>query len=237
MNTTNIDFHSTNAVDFDSKYSTRPDFKERLAVWQKLLDIHIPPSSQVLDVGCGSGVFSFYLLGKGHRVTGIDGAAGMIDFCRKKATQLDIQKSLHFEKANIPDDLLRFQQPGGLDAVIGSSVLEFIPDLDRTIRVINDLLKSGGICIISIPNNQSFYRLIEKMVFRVSGKPAYYQHVHHVLTASQFDSLMKKHGFERLALEYYAGQNLLSGFLSLFLKPIYWRNIFVGVYRKNNPDA
>jgi len=45
----------------------------------------LPPHSEVLDLGCGSGdpVARFYIEA-GHRVTGVDVAAAMIDLCRQR---------------------------------------------------------------------------------------------------------------------------------------------------------
>jgi 2-polyprenyl-3-methyl-5-hydroxy-6-metoxy-1,4-benzoquinol methylase len=43
------------------------------------------PTASILDIGCGSGVpISRYLIEAGHRVTGVDSSATLIDLCRDR---------------------------------------------------------------------------------------------------------------------------------------------------------
>ena len=45
----------------------------------------VSPASSILDIGCGSAVpISRYLIEAGHRVTGVDSSATLIDLCRDR---------------------------------------------------------------------------------------------------------------------------------------------------------
>ena len=71
MNSKNaIDFHNDRALEFDSRYALSKAFQERFHVWTGLFDRYVTPTDQVLDLGCGSGVFSHYLAEKGLRRDG-----------------------------------------------------------------------------------------------------------------------------------------------------------------------
>jgi 2-polyprenyl-3-methyl-5-hydroxy-6-metoxy-1,4-benzoquinol methylase len=227
-----IDFHHTEAVRFDEKYNTRPDFRERWTIWKVLLDRYFSRGNAVLDAGCGSGLFSFHLATNGCLVTGIDGAEGMIQLCREKATQEGLQQVVRFEKAKLPDDLPQFSRPDGWDGIISSSVLEYIPDAEGTIRAFHNMLHPGGICIVSLPNASSLYRRMERLAFKWTGKPAYYQHVRHIYTTAAWNRIMQDAGFGPVEMVFYAGNNPLSRFLSRFLSPAHWQNMFAGVYQK-----
>ena len=48
---------------------------------------HLPSKGTVLDVGCGSGVKSCYLLEGGFKVTGIDISEKLLDIARRKAPE------------------------------------------------------------------------------------------------------------------------------------------------------
>lgn len=46
---------------------------------------NLPPFSSVLDIGCGGGQpVAAFLIASGHRVTGIDASAPLIDLCRER---------------------------------------------------------------------------------------------------------------------------------------------------------
>ncbi len=53
-----VDWHTNFAATFDAGYKCKADFIERLEVWTGLIDRYSNADFQVLDIGCGSGVFS-----------------------------------------------------------------------------------------------------------------------------------------------------------------------------------
>lgn len=58
--------------DWDNPWSADFDFFAGL----------VSGSRRVLDLGCGTGIFSVALAGRGHQVTGVDPAAAMLDIAR-----------------------------------------------------------------------------------------------------------------------------------------------------------
>ncbi len=218
-------FHHDIAADFADKYRTHPAFRERYAVWAALLDAHIQPGSRVADLGCGSGVFSFYLAKKGCRITGIDGAENMVALCRAQQQKLGLS-NLNFYCQNLP---LESQIPlGQQDAIISSSVLEYLDDLPGLLQNVSDLLAPGGIFIASMPNLSSVYRQLERIVFRLTGRPAYYRFVRHVVTEAAFAKQLAAYGFRLKTTRYYAGYP----WLRVVLPERMGCNLFVAVFEK-----
>ena len=220
-------FHSQIAQNFDALYSNSPAFQERFNVWTKILDKHIPEKSKVLDLGCGSGVFSFYLAMQKHcPVTGIDGAENMIRMCEARRKSLELEQA-RFIQADIPlsNDLL----PERFDAVISSSVLEYIDDLGAVLKDIDGRLEKGGVFIVSFPNKNSVYRWAEKWSYRLFGKPAYYQYVRHVITPEDLGQMLSRYHFQLTHTQYYATTGKVMRLLRALLPAKYATNLFVSV--------
>lgn len=218
-------FHHHIADIFADKYRTHPAFRERYAVWTALLDEYILPGQRVLDMGCGSGVFSFFLAEKGCIVTGVDGAENMVALCRQTQQARSLHNVVfHCEHLPLSGQIPLHQQ----DAIISSSVLEYVDDLPAVLQNVKDLLPVGGIFIASLPNQQSAYRQLERWIFRLTGRPAYYRFVRHVVSAGAFAQRMAAYGFSLKTTRYYAGRAWLRAFL-----PEKWGcDLFVSVFEK-----
>ena len=221
-----VSFHHDNAVAFARKYGTSKAFRERFQVWTGLFTQYVRQTDAVLDLGCGSGIFSQYLAGKGCTVTGIDGASAMIALCKRSIMMPNTQFVVSSLPLNNPAEY------AGQDIVLLSSILEYVNDLPGMLQQANKLLKPGGLLFISMPNRQSVYRTIERLVFRLAGKPAYYAYVRHIVTADAFTRQVTALGFKQLDTVYYAGTDLVSRLLSWWLPKQYVSNLFVSVYRK-----
>lgn len=219
-------FHSDIAESFDALYNTSPSFKERFAVWTNLLDRYIPNNARVLDLGCGSGIFGFYLAPKVLDVIGVDGSDKMIDMAEAKKKQSGIS-NVRFLQAEIP--LSPAVETGMLDAIISSSVLEYVLPLDETLQDCSRRLVSGGYLIVSMPNWKCWYRKLEKIIFALSGKPAYYRFVQHVVHPDQFNRKVESLGFQCIETQFYAK----TSFLGKLLPASAASNLFVSVYKKS----
>ena len=166
-----VDFHDAIAPQFARRYESSSAFRERFYIWTRLLDRYITPNSRVLDLGCGSGIFSHYVAKKGCSVMGIDGSTAMIALCDQKKTSAAVQ----FVCQSLP-----FANPSGYgqqDSILMSSLLEYMDNMAQLLTQANALLQPGGVLIVSIPNSSSFYRRIEQTVFGLTGHPRYVAHI------------------------------------------------------------
>lgn len=226
-----IDFHSETAFQFQEKYKKSAQFKERYKVWTKLFNKYIYPDMSVLDVGCGSGIFSYYLATKKCKVTGIDGSEKMIELCQNSYTQENV--TLSFLQDNLPfQNHLKYAKK---EIIICSSVLEYLPDYKNITTQFSQILNDNGILIVSMPNQDCWYRKIEKYIFKTTGKPDYFPHLKQVVKADIFSKELLELGFELKELQYYPNTHFYTKIFNYIgIHKKYTHTIFVGVYQLNS---
>jgi 2-polyprenyl-3-methyl-5-hydroxy-6-metoxy-1,4-benzoquinol methylase len=229
MNPSVTDFYSATASHFNHKYQTSSTFIERYEVWTDLFQKYIKPSDHILDLGCGSGIFSQYLAQNGSTVLGVDGSEKMIDLCEKSNTPPLSNLNYQFQTLPFTDIFLESHQ---FDVIISSSVIEYIEQDILLLEQIHYLLKPQGISIISFPNNNSIYRKIERFIFKMTGKPAYYKFVKRLYDEELITQKLNLMGFEQEEIRYYPSRNMVLKMLNLFLPKPLTATLFVGVYRK-----
>lgn len=107
----------------------------------------ITAGMRVLEVGCGGGDVSLLiaqLVGAHGEVVGVDQSATAIATAQQRAQDLSAH-NLRFLVADVtaPDTALTAE--GAFDAVIGRSVLEFLPDPGAILRAIASYVRPGGV--------------------------------------------------------------------------------------------
>jgi 2-polyprenyl-3-methyl-5-hydroxy-6-metoxy-1,4-benzoquinol methylase len=102
------------------------------------------PGSHVLEIGCGTGLFTEYFSETGCFITGVDISEPLIKLAQER--HLPAERVRFITKSFEDSDL-----DGPFDAVIGSSVLHHL-DLPRALPRIYQILKPGGILAFAEPN-------------------------------------------------------------------------------------
>lgn len=224
-----VDWHTENATYFDSNYVHDEAFIERYAVWTRLIDQYSDQNSHVLDIGCGSGILSCYLAQRNKSVIGIDGSAEMLKICEKRKQDASL-KNVSFLTRNIADlgDVINEKA----DLIVCSSVLEYLDDLDGSLKLITSFLKDDGVFILSMPNRQSLYRKLEPVMFKLTGRPKYYRFVQNVGTVKEIDAKLSANGLTVLDSSYYAKTKLLSSVMHAIGRPQNSDNLFIVVAQK-----
>lgn len=225
-----IGFYNAIATQFDRKYESSAAFVERFGIWTDLFSRYVNPTDNVMDIGCGSGVFSNYLAQMGCSVIGIDGSVEMIKLCNQKKTSVKACYVVQSLPLPNPDDY------DGQDVITASSLLEYIDDMGRILQQIHAMLKPNGLLIASVPNRLSLYRRIERRLFGLTGHPRYFAHIRHVSTDAIFSQQLTNMGFEVLETRHFSGYDPLSRLLKRVLPKQYVNNLFVGVYRKTGNE-
>ena len=109
--------------------------------WKLRLIKNLKPVVSLLDIGCGTGSFLQIAKEHGTHVSGVEPN----DEARKKA-----EGQLNQIIFNSLDKV-----QGCFDVITLWHVLEHVPDLNKSIKKINDLLTKDGYLLIAVPNHAS----------------------------------------------------------------------------------
>jgi 2-polyprenyl-3-methyl-5-hydroxy-6-metoxy-1,4-benzoquinol methylase len=109
----------------------------------------LEPGSRVLDAGCGAGPMTIAMARRGHEVVAVDLSGKMLEQCRQSIEEQGM--------AGTPIDLrlgnlLEIDLPAGsFHAVIALGFLQYQDDEIAALRRLNDLLRPGGVLVVSGP--------------------------------------------------------------------------------------
>jgi len=112
----------------------------------RYLDRHLPPSGRVLEIGSGTGAYTFPLSRRGYRITAIDLAEELVTRCQVKADELGLGDRIDFRVGDARD--VRDIPGGAFDAVLLMGPLyHLVLEADRTaaLRSAYRCLKPGGV--------------------------------------------------------------------------------------------
>lgn len=118
---------------------------DRPEKWLEIIEANAPSDRplRILDAGCGPGFFSILLSRAGHRVTGVDGSAGMLAHARENAARFGVSPVLmqgDFGALPFPDDTF--------DLVVSRNVTHIIREHLRVYGEWLRVLKPGGVLLI-----------------------------------------------------------------------------------------
>lgn len=143
-------FQSPDYLELYRKMVMNPEYKELIAKW-----IRLQNGLQILDVGCGTGVFATYLSDQTQDSTfyGIDIDDNFITCANKKVKELEIQTNNKFN-FSIGNALALPFEENSFDLVISYTALTNIPDSKKAMHEMIRVVKPGG--WISSVTAQSF---------------------------------------------------------------------------------
>lgn len=121
---------------------------------------HLKDSDIVLDYGCGTGTTACELASHVTEIQGIDISGRMIELSKEKAAANGVE-NVNFAQADIFDEVYR---KGSFDVILAFNMLHTVPDPQRVISRVHELLKPEGSFISVTPC------LRDKMSFVVSAQ-------------------------------------------------------------------
>lgn len=144
------------------------DYHNRQRVALELVEKFVPAGSSILEFGCGSGHTASRLAEMGHKLTCLDVSQGMVDKARETFAEAGHQAEFfHGVLDDLPDEC------GPFDAIMAFGVMDYIEDHSATLARIAQLLKPGGICLLSFTNAGSPLRWVELPTKRLGALMAW----------------------------------------------------------------
>lgn len=144
---------------------------------------YLEPSSHLLDIGCGTGVFVRFMKDRGFKAKGIDVSQTSIDYGRK---ELNLSSELSIASWEELPSVETY------DAITAWTVIEHLPDPEAFLKRCNMALKLNGILLIEFPTVDSLlWRKLQSFFFWVM--PPY-----HLVLFSRLgiEVLLSKTGFQ-----------------------------------------
>lgn len=202
----NPQYTSEYLTEFYSKYTIdQSEFDEILNESHldclKVIENYAKSRGKLFDFGSGNGHLISLAGKRGWEVTGYDVDCDSVNIVSLKTGVKmycgDFEK-LHIEKESV-------------DVVTMLHVLEHLKNPLEYIRILKNILKSGGILFITLPNIQSRSSLLklflEKIRLKRKNIAAYYDTAHHLFyfTPGTLRALLTKNGFDVRII--YSGKN------------------------------
>ena len=125
----------------------------RVALFRGLLS---GPRGQVLEIGCGTGLFTAELVSTGQQIIAIDISPDLLVHARKRVTDDNVLFALENAYATTFPDAF-------FDIIVGSSCLHHL-DLKMALREFYRLLKPGGKMMFTEPNMLNPQILLQKNI-------------------------------------------------------------------------
>jgi ubiquinone/menaquinone biosynthesis C-methylase UbiE len=131
---------------FDRYTSTEDSFSdniERPAIERLIGEIQ---GRRALDLGCGSGAYSHWLMARGAQVLGVDVSETMISLAASKGSKLEVRADFCIADLNKPlpldDDLF--------DIVLTATALHYVEKLEELMREVRRVMKRGASFVASV---------------------------------------------------------------------------------------
>ena len=130
-----------------NKYGANATLHSRVEQFTVRLSKVCLPSSQILDLGCGTGDIAAAIGHRGYQVTACDFAEEMIDIARSSHNGAGV-KWVCLK----PDwEVLPFGD-GSFDGIVASSVFEYLVDVQRVAAELARVLRPEGVLLLTVPN-------------------------------------------------------------------------------------
>ena len=186
----------------------------KLALVERLVKVHLNAGSSMLEIGCGAGNLLMQSVVKDSFPVALDLSMQALTFVRSRLEEATSGPDAPCAYACIQSIGELLPLPGNhFDCVLLSEVIEHLPVPEVSILEAARVLRPGGRLLVTTPNYQSLWPIMEWMVDRSNKAPrmAGEQHISKFNPAS-LRRLLAECG---LNIEYFGTIYNLSPFLSL----------------------
>jgi len=205
-----------------SYFDERKYFRYCEFVWKarlKTIKKFKPPPARFLDVGCSFGGFVKTALKEGYDAEGIDISPYVVEEC---------QKDEEIKNRIFCSDLLHYIPNKKYDIITLIEVIEHLPEPNRILKKLYDLLNPSGLLIIQTANFDGLQAKMQKNHYHyyLPGHLFYY-------SKKNLTAFLKQAGFKEFIYFHGVDFGLLPKWkkMSGFIPPIYfYRYLRVGFY-------
>jgi ubiquinone/menaquinone biosynthesis C-methylase UbiE len=155
------------AAAWPSKYAPGGRLVNRLTRLVDAVAYHVPAGGSVLDLGCGTGELAIALATSGIRATGCDISPEMLRIAADADAPGNVVDWVELE----PDWRVLPFRAETFDAVVASSILEYVDDPTVVLAECRRVLRPGGIVLCTVPDPRHPVRWLEWLIDTVAREP------------------------------------------------------------------
>jgi cyclopropane fatty-acyl-phospholipid synthase-like methyltransferase len=144
------------------------DYRNRRQIALRLADDLLPPRASLLEFGCGAGHTAVELARRGYKMVCVDISEQMVSATQR--TMSEAQQPAEVRLGTVADVPL---ECGPFDGVLAMGVMDYIAQPPETLARVVELLKPGGICLLSFTNAATPVRWIELPLKRAAALGLY----------------------------------------------------------------
>lgn len=184
---------------------------------------------KVVDIGCGGGILTESMARRGADATGIDLGEENLKAASVHAEQSGLTATLRYQHIAAEDFADRHS--GQFDVVTCMEMLEHVPDPSAIVQACFDLLKPGGVCVLSTinrnPKSYLFAIIGAEYVLRLLDRGTH--DYAKFITPAELDKMATNAGFNRQDLiglhynpitkRYWLAQNVDVNYMMAVKKP------------------
>jgi cyclopropane fatty-acyl-phospholipid synthase-like methyltransferase len=111
---------------------------------------HLPPTGRLLELGCGTGLFTLPVATMGYAVTASDVSSGMLTEIERKLQASDLN-NVALVKADCDGETDFPSEISAYDGIFGIGLLEYITAPDCLFARVFRALRPGGVAILTAP--------------------------------------------------------------------------------------
>ncbi|MGE0679796.1 MAG: methyltransferase domain-containing protein [Candidatus Binatia bacterium] len=147
----------------------------------------------VADLGCGPGNLTHTLVDRWSEATvwGVDNSPDML----ASAARQPAHPRLHF----VQEDLAAWRPIRSLDRIVSNAAIQWVPDHERVLKHLLDILAPGGVLAVQMPNNfdEAAHRLLAEIVRQEpwASVIGHWQERYFVQTAGWYADTLHRLGF------------------------------------------
>lgn len=209
---------------YENRYDLIPREVYMKEHWRPLIEKEIEKyckDKSVLDLGCGTGIYTTVINKYALRVYGIDITKNWITYIRnKRGISSIIMADAH--KIPIKNETVNI--------IVTTGLFEYI-NREIVIKEMNRILTSEGFCIIFVPNKYSLFRLVTKTIHKILGK----EYNPNEPSKKEMMRLFKANKFELIEYVMNDGLIWLPSLLDIFVGKMMYSFIekFTGIFGEN----
>jgi 2-polyprenyl-3-methyl-5-hydroxy-6-metoxy-1,4-benzoquinol methylase len=173
----------------------------------RALGPHQAAGTRIMDIGCGRGAFLKYLHSRGYDCTGLEIPTFPLP---------PSQPGLKFIPSTLDQAPI---ERGSMDAISIWHVLEHTADPVNTVRRISELVRSGGVLAVAVPNYGSLQSALFGPHWFHLDLP---RHLYH-LSREVLTRVLRENGFEVLSVSTHSIDQNYFGFIQSALNTLFPR--------------